>query len=45
MGGIMSAGVDELMPSQGDVYIPYVQHAADELVISADLGATLTDCL
>ena len=41
----MSGGVDELSPSMGNAWIPYVQHAADEIVVSADLGATLTDCV
>lgn len=40
-----SAGVDEVAPSQGDKWVPYVQHCADELRMAADLGATITDCL
>lgn len=43
--GVYGAGVDEIAPSQGNVWVPFVQHSADELVISADLGATITDCL
>lgn len=43
--GYFSAGIDEISPSQGNVWVPYVQHSAAELVVSADLGATITDCL
>ena len=43
--GYLSAGVDEVSPSQGNAWVPYVQHACAELVVSADLGATITDCL
>lgn len=45
LGSPMSAGVDELSPSAGNAWIPYVQHAADEIVVSANLGATITNCL
>lgn len=48
LGGLdtsFSAGVDEIAPSQGDAWVPYVQHCADELKLAADLGATITDCL
>jgi hypothetical protein len=43
--GYLSAGVDEVSPSMGNVWVPYVQHSCAELVVSADLGATITDCL
>lgn len=47
LGGVgnYGAGVDELAPSQGNAWIPYVQHSCVEKVISADLGGTITDCL
>lgn len=43
--GYMSAGIDEISPSMGNVWVPYVQHSTAELVVSAALGATITDCL
>jgi hypothetical protein len=43
--GYFSAGVDEIAPSQGNAWVPYVQHSCTELVVSANLGATITDCL
>lgn len=43
--GYFSAGVDEIAPSQGNSWVPYVQHSCTELVVSANLGATITDCL
>lgn len=47
LGGIghLSAGVDEVAPSMGDLWVPYVQYSAAEKVISANLGATITNCL
>jgi len=45
LGSGFSAGVDEVSPSQGDKWVPYVQHCADELRLAADLGATIKDCL
>lgn len=43
--GYLSAGIDEISPSRGNVWVPYVQHSCAELVVSADLGATITDCI
>lgn len=45
LGSVLSAGVDELSPTNGNAWVPYCQQSADELRLIADFGATITDCL
>lgn len=45
LGSALSGGVVEGNPLVGDAWFPYVQHSSDELIVSADLGATITNCL